>query len=138
MRKEGFRDYIVHSDGDTIEGWIKDRSSGTFIDLYPRIRFKPAKGSSKKYSPEDILAYSINGQLYESVPLMEESAFFMFNYYVNEGNERVFLKVISRDAGLTYYHWEYVDEDSNYLDYIPLFYRDGFTEMVRVTRVYWD
>jgi hypothetical protein len=42
--------------------------------------------------------------------------------------------VVSRAKGLTYYQWEYVDDDSNYLDYIPLFYREGAQEMVRVTQ----
>ena len=35
---------------------------------------------------------------------------------------------------MTYYHWEYVDSESNYLDYIPLFHRMGSDEMVRITQ----
>ncbi len=66
--------------------------------------------------------------------MVEASEFFRFTYPVNDGNDKVFLKVIARDEGLTYYHWEYIDAESNYLDYIPLFYRDGFGEMVRVTQ----
>ena len=38
------------------------------------------------------------------------------------------------NADLTYFHWEYVDSESNYLDYTPLFYREGSDEMVRVTQ----
>jgi len=135
-QKKGYSwGYVIYPDGDTLEGWVKDRSSGTFLDLYPQIRFKPGDAPFKrKYSPDEILAYSFNAQIYESVPLREETSFFKFNYYVNEGNDRVFLKVVSRNQDITYYHWEYLDDDSNYLDYIPLFYRNGSDEMVRVTQ----
>ena len=135
-QKKGYSwGYVVHLNGDTIEGWIKDRSSGTFGDLYVNIRFKSQNALfRKKYGPEEILAYSANAQIYESVPLREEAAFFKFSYPVLEGMPRQFLKVVTRDRGLTYYHWEYMDDDSNYLDYIPLFYRDGYGEMVRVTQ----
>ena len=135
-QKKGYtRGYVVHFNGDTIEGLIKDRSSGTFMVLYPQIRFKPGNALfRKKYGPGEILAYSADGQIYESVPLREEAAFFKFSYPVNAGNARVFLKMVSRGKGLTCYHWEYVHDDNNYLDYIPLFYRDGSDEMVRVTQ----
>ena len=135
-QKKGYSwGYVIYPDGDTLEGWVKDRSSGTFLDLYPQIRFKPVNALlKKKYSPDEILAYSFNAQIYESVPVREETSFFKFNYYVNEGNDRYFLKVVSRNKDLTYYHWEYLDDDSNYLDYIPLFYRSGSNEMVRVSQ----
>jgi hypothetical protein len=135
QKKDYSRGYVIPPDGDTLEGWVKDRSTGTFPDLYPRIRFKPDHSLfRKKYGPGEILAYSVDGQIYESVPLREESAFFRFDYYLQEGNDRVFLKLVSREKDLTYYHWEYIDDDSNYLDYIPLFYRSGSSEMVRVTQ----
>jgi len=135
-QKKGYsRGYVVHLNGDTVEGWVKDRSSGTFLDVYPQIRFKPENALfRKKYGPDEILAYHAYAQNYESVPLREEAAFFRFSYPVHPGNAKVFLRVVSRDRGLTYYHWEYVDDDSNYLDYIPLFYRSGAQEMVRVTQ----
>lgn len=133
--KDYTKGFIITLDGDTIEGWVKDRSSGTFPELYKRIRFKT--GSSllrKKYGPDQILAYSRNGQLYASLPLYEETAFFAFRYYLSDSYEYVFLRVIARDEPLTYYHWEYMDADNNCLDYIPLFYLDGSNQMVRVTQ----
>jgi hypothetical protein len=135
-QKKGYsRGYIINPEGETVEGRIKDRSSGPFLNLYTRIRFKPDKALVKrKYSPVEILGYGFNAQHYESLPLVEEAAFFKFRYYLHESNDRVFLKVISGNDDLTYYHWEYVDSESNYLDYIPLFYREGSDEMVRVTQ----
>jgi hypothetical protein len=48
-QKKGYsRGYVVHLQGDTIEGWVKDRSSGTFLDVYPQIRFKPENAFSEK------------------------------------------------------------------------------------------
>jgi hypothetical protein len=135
-QKKGYSSgYIITHEGETIEGWVKDRSAGTFMELYAKIRFKPGHGGlSRRYSPEEILAYGADNQHFESLPIYEESAFFKFRYYLNENYKRSFLKLIARDKDLSYYHWEYVDGDSNYLDYIPLFYREGSSEMVRVTQ----
>jgi hypothetical protein len=135
-QKKGYSaGYIIDADGETVEGWVKDRSSGPFLELYTRIRFKPNNNSlRRKYSPDEIQGYGTGDQNFESVPLAEESAFFKFRYYLDESSARVFLKVISRSECLTYYHWEYVDEESSYLDYIPLLYRTGSGEMVRVTQ----
>jgi len=135
-QKKGYsKGYIISSEGETVEGWVKDRSTGTFVDLYTRIRFKSDSAViRKKYGPDKILGYGLNNEHYESVPLAEESVFFRFRYYLNEHNDRVFLKVIAWYGDLTYYHWEYTDDESNYVDYIPLFYRAGSDEMVRVTQ----
>ena len=135
-QKKGYsQGYIINSEGDIVEGLVKDRSSGTFFELYKRIRFRPDNSLLKrKYSPDEILGYGLNDQHFESVPLFEETAFFKFRYYIHEDYDRVFLKVISMNADLTYFHWEYVDSDSNYLDHTPLFYREGSDEMVRVTQ----
>jgi len=135
-QKKGYsQGYIINLEGETIEGQVKDRSSGTFLELYKRIRFKADNAHIKrKYSADEILGYGYNDQHFESVPLYEETAFFKFRYYIHEGKDRIFLKVISMNDDLTYFHWEYVDSESNYLDYTPLFYRSGSDEMVRVTQ----
>ena len=127
--------YIILPEGDTIHGLVRDRSEGTFPELYKRIRFKGEHSPfRKKYGPDRILGYACGDRIYESVPLWEETAFFRFRYYLAEGNEKVFLRVMSKNEALTYYHWEYMDQDNNYLDYTPLFYRPGANEMVRVTQ----
>ena len=135
-QKKGYsQGYIINSEGETIEGWVKDRSTGTFIELYTRIRFNAdKKGYKKRYGASEIQGYGYNNQHFESMPLIEESAFFNFRYYLDDSYDRVFLKVITWTDDLTYYHWEYVDSESNYLDYTPLFHRPGSSEMVRVTQ----
>ena len=127
--------YIITLEGDTVEGQVKDRSGETFTTLYSHIRFKADNSLfKKKYGPDQIHGYAYSDHMYESLPLREESSFFKFRYYVNEGNDRVFLRVVLKNEALTYYHWEYIEEDNSYLDYIPLFYRNGSNEMVRVTQ----
>jgi len=135
-QKKGYsQGYIINLEGETVEGWVKDRSSGSFFELYKRIRFKEdGTRGKRKYSPDEILGYGKDTQHFESVPLYEETAFFKFRYYIHEDNPRVFLKVVTMNDDLSYFHWEYVDSDSNYLEYTPLFYRSGSNEMVRVTQ----
>ena len=135
-QKKGYTPgYMINMDGETVTGQVKDRSEGTFMDLYKKIRFKPDdRGRRRKYGPDEILGYGYADQHFETVPLREESAFLQIRYYLDENGDRVFLKVISSDRDLTYFQWEYVDDESSYLNYIPLFYRDGSGEMVRVTQ----
>jgi len=129
------RGFIITNEGDTLSGQVKDRSTGSFPKLYTAIRFKAENSLfKKKFSPDEILGYAIGDQFYETMPLWEESTFFKFRYYVNEGVERVFLKAVLKNEALTYYQWEYIDADNGYLDYVPLFYRTGSDEMVRVTQ----
>jgi len=135
-QKKGYSEgYIVNLEGITIEGRVKDRSAEPFTDLYKKIRFRP-EGTRirRKYGPHDILAYGYGASSFASVPIREESDFFRFRYYVDEGYERSFLKVISNSGPLTYYHWEYIDGESHYVDYVPLFHKAYSSEMVRVTQ----
>lgn len=135
-QKKGYAEgYIISWEGDTLQGWVKDRSPGASAGLHSRIRFRPEDAwLRKKYGPEDIMGYGYNDLVFESLPLREESEFFRFRYVLDEGNRRVFLKVISRHEPLTWYHWEYTDAESDYVDYIPLFHKNYSPEMVRVTQ----
>jgi hypothetical protein len=127
--------YIITNEGDTIPGQVMDRTTGSFPKLYAAIRFKSENSLfKKKYGPDEILGYVCGDRHYDSMPLREESAFFKFRYHVNEGAKRVFLKVVLKNEVLTYYQWEYIDADNGYQDYVPLFYRSGSDEMVRVTQ----
>jgi len=135
-QKKGFEPgYIITLERDTLIGQVKDRSPEPFVELYARIRFKPEGRSSRwKYRPKDILGYGAGGRDYESVPLWEESSFFKFRYYLEPNAEKVFLMVLKRQGGLTYYLREFVQDDNSYLDFYPLFHREGSNEMVRVTQ----
>lgn len=126
--------YIVTHRGDTLQGYVKDRKEGAFARLYTKIRFKEEGARCrKKYAPEDIKAYMAGGRLYESIGLERDSRGLKTIYPTDPTLDRVFLQVINRGR-LTLYHWEYMDEDLNDMLYIPLFYKVGEPEMVRVTQ----
>ncbi len=127
--------YVVLHDGDTLEGFVKDRSIGVFSDLYQKVKFKRTRRSfRKKYRADHLLGYGYNGMIFESISLREETAFFKFRYYVDPRARRVFLKLILRNEGLSYYHLEFIQDDNNFIDFVPLFYKPGSPEMVRVTQ----
>jgi len=134
-QKKGYEPgYIITLEGDTIQGMVRDRSAEPFVEIYARIRFRAPKKSKRKYGPENILGYGAGNRVFESIPLREDAAFFRFRYYVQSGTEQVFLQVIRRQRELTWYHREFVHDDNNYVDYYPLFFREGSPEMVRVTQ----
>ncbi len=133
--KDYSRGFIITLEGDTLHGMVKDRKEGSFPELYSRIHFKANNQRSRqKYGPDDILGYSCAGQQFESLAILEETTFLMSRYYVDDRGDPVFLKIAARNEHLCYYHWEYEDSESNYIDYIPLFYKNGGMEIVRVTQ----
>ncbi len=135
-QKKAFnKGYLVKQSGDTIQGLVKDRSTGTFVSLYTKIRFKEAGSSrTKKYGPDDILGYGYHGQNFVSMPFREEIDFFKFRYYTDSRAPRVFLKVVRKSEQLIYFEQLFVHEDSSYLDSTPFFYRPDTSELVRVTQ----
>ena len=73
-------------------------------------------------------------QHFVSIPLHMDTEFFKFRYYVNPSAEYVFLKRIQSHPSLDYYHLEFTDDDSNFIDFVPLFHKPKSNEMVRVTQ----
>ncbi len=135
-QKKSFAEgYIIAHSGDTIPGWVKDRSPEPFVTLYNKIRFKQeGRGRTRKYGPDDILGYGYHGMHFMSLPFREENGFFTFRYYTDVSAPRVFLKVIATTEKLMYFEQLFVHDDNSYLDAFPLFYRPGSNEMVRVTQ----
>ena len=134
-QKRGYQQgYIIAMNGDTIKGMVKDRSPGTFVSIYDRIRFKSEDSFlRKKYSPNQIQGYGVGGRHYLSIPLREETAFFKFRYYVDPGANREFLRVVTQSQKLIYFEREWIDDDNNHVDSAPLFQKAGSSELVLVT-----
>jgi hypothetical protein len=126
--------YVVNFKNDTLYGKIKDRKHGQFPKIYKKIRFKE-EGShfKRKYSPSQIISYKAGERVYESIGIERKSHLLRTLYLITSIRNKSFLRVVHKDK-LSYYHWEYIDNESNYLDYIPLFHKEGTTEMVRVTQ----
>jgi len=125
--------YIITNSNDTIKGFVKDRKSYPFGKLYEKIRFKNSS-EKRKYSPKQILGYKQGNRVFESLWL-EISAALINENYMNEPNvgEKQFLKVDLKGF-LTLYQLEIIDPDSDYIDQIPLFKRNGENYLIRVTQ----
>lgn len=126
--------YVVKPENDTIYGKIKGSKPEPFPKLYKKIRFKE-QGSlfTKRYTPDQIKGYKAGISVYESIGLETENRLFKTRYLIAHSCRISFLKVVHRGK-LTYYHWEYLDSESQTIDYIPLFHIEGRDEMVRVTQ----
>ena len=114
---------------------MKDRSAPPFTDIYTKVRFKAdSRTFRKKYNANQILGYGSGGTVFESVPLREELQLFKLRYHVNNFDRRVFLRLIKRNHKLTLYHREYMDDESDFIDFYPLLYINRSNEMVRATQ----
>lgn len=132
-QKQYERGFVVLNNQDTLFGFIKDRKPPPFGGLYKKIRFKGKKGRSK-YGPEQIRAYQKAGSMFESVWIQDTGHFLSQNYtsIPNVGEQR-FLKVIVKGY-LTYYQWEFEDDESDYIDAIDLFKKQDNSSLIRVTQ----
>ena len=125
--------YIVTLEKDTLYGSVKDRKPDPFGGLFKKIKFKGERGKSK-YGPKEILAYKKGGSFFESLWVEDSGRLFDQNYTSIEGSGRpVFLKVVEKGF-LTYYHWEFEEEDSSYIDYIAYFKKEDNPNLIRVSQ----
>lgn len=113
---------------------MKDRKEGYSPKLYAKIKFKGDGFSSKKYGPKQILRYSINGNVYESIWL-DKKSFLFKEYYISQVNrgEKVFLRLVI-NGYLKLYYLEYIDAESGIFEYIELFKRQDEDFLVRSTQ----
>ncbi|MGX1930064.1 hypothetical protein [Flagellimonas sp. 2504JD4-2] len=127
--------YILLHSGDTLTGFIKDRSPEPFVSLYAKIRFKQDSSSrTKKYDADDIFGYGFDGNHFLSVPFREEQEMWISRYYSDSSSPRRFLKVIKQSEHLMYYEQLFIHDDNFYLDFIPFFHKPNSNQMVRVTQ----
>lgn len=134
-QKKGYSNgYIISREGDTIEGFVKDRDPEPFESLYSKIRFKKKGKLKKKYSPDEIRGYGYLDAHFESVNLKEENQLFRIEYRSDPHVQPMFLKVIDRTPNLVLYAWEYEECDSSYIESFPIFYRPDRDTWVRATQ----
>ncbi len=135
LRKGYQAGYIITSEGDTLYGYLKDRTPPPFGKRYGNVRVKSyERGITGGYSPYEISQYCIKGDCFKSMWYHEESFFFNVSYYSLEGEgEKIFMKVIVDDY-LSLYYKEYIDEDNSYVQYIPFFKREDEYHLQRATQ----
>ena len=126
--------YIITNKNDTLIGKVKDRKSPPFGKLYKKIRFKKNRLTKRKYGPHQIIAYRQGDNQFESLWINVSHNIFNENYTsFPELGEKSFMKVIVKGY-LTYYHWEFQDFESDYIDEISLYKRANETSLARVTQ----
>ncbi len=126
--------YIITINNDTIQGQVKDRKPQPFGKLYKKIRFKGKKFVRRKYGAHQIAGYKQGGNQFESLWIDVSQNLFKQNYTsVPNSGQKCFLKVIIRGY-LTYYQWEFQDQESGYIEKIDLYKRMDEPSFVRVTQ----
>jgi len=125
--------YIVTNENDTLIGLVRDRKEPPFGKLYEKIIFKKGR-KKKKFGPNEITAYRRGDDKYESLWLQDNTYPFQGMYLSspNYGNKK-FFKVIVKGY-LSYYHWEFEDGESEYINSIGLYKREGEDSFARVSQ----
>ena len=126
--------YIITNSNDTLTGKVKDRKSPPFGKLYKKIHFKRNRVFKRKYSPQQIIAYKQGDNQFESLWIDVSQNIFKVKYTsVPDFGEKSFMKVIVKGY-LTYYHWEFQDYESDYIDELSLYKRTDEPYFARVTQ----
>lgn len=126
--------YVVLKTNDTLPGLVKDRKEAPFAKIYKKIRFKGDGPFTKKYSPKQLKGYVRGGDHFESHWILVNTRLLKIEYLSrkNFGKER-FFKVIE-SGHLTYYHWEWLDQESSVVERVELFKRRDEESFIRVTQ----
>ncbi len=126
--------YIITNSNDTLTGKVKDRKPPPFGKLYKKIRFKRNRLFKRKYGPQQIIAYKQGDNQFESLWIDVSPNIFNEKYTsIPDFGEKSFMKVIVKGY-LTYYHWEFQDYESDYIDEISLYKRTNESSFARVTQ----
>jgi hypothetical protein len=126
--------YVIKHDFDTLTGKVKDRRGDPFARLYKKIRFKRNGVFVKKYGPSKIKGYAVGENIFESHWIQVNSILFRTEYLSQENlGKKYFLKV-KENGYLTYYQWEFIDQESSIIEAIDLFKREDEDFFIRVTQ----
>jgi len=135
-QKHFVKGYVITTQNDTLFGFLKDRKNpNNFLrmstDLYKKIKFKDENGHKYKYAPTNLNGYKIGNYEFASVWIPDNVAGTIFGNFGNSYNniEKKFAKIIVKGY-LSYYHYEYVDE--NGLNYTEYFKRENEYEVTFV------
>ncbi|MCD4770543.1 MAG: hypothetical protein K8R35_10310 [Bacteroidales bacterium] len=126
--------YIITNNNDTLIGYVKDRKSPPFGKIYKKIRFKNNNIIKRKYGPHQIIGYKQGVNQFESLWIDVSNDFFKEKYTsIPNSGEKYFLKVIVKGY-LTYYQWEFKEQESDYIWKKSLYKRKVEHSLVKVTQ----
>lgn len=126
--------YIITNNNDTLMGYVKDRKSPPYGKIYKKIRFKNSNITKRKYGPHQIIGYKQGVNQFESLWIDVSHDFFQEEYTnIPNSGKKYFLKVIVKGY-LTYYQWEFKEQESDYIWEKSLYKRKDGDSLVRVTQ----
>ncbi|EKB50492.1 hypothetical protein [Cecembia lonarensis] len=126
--------YIVTKAFDTIPGSIKDRKEAPFAKLYFKIRFKSMNSRDRRYSPKQIQGYAKGEDIFESQWILRYSRLFKTEYLSRKDLGKPHFLNVREKGFLTYYQWEFMDQESSTVDAVDLFKRENEDYFIRVTQ----
>ena len=130
--------YVVTNEGDTLQGMVRDRDTGSFGGLYRKIKWKAnenTKGRKRgKFRPGQLTAYQWGDARFVVLPVATSSSLLYTQRWVDEakGQPEVF-RVIA-EGPLCLYHDEFNDDESSFIDFVPFFKKEGESDLVRATQ----
>jgi len=132
-------DYLVLHTGDTLYGKVAHIKEGGFGGrrFHKKIRLTNAKGKTKKYQRKDVSSFRVDGVVFESFWLYQESQSLItgalgnpqYTIDPNQG-EQHFLRVISKGK-LSHYQLEWFEQDNDALWSMSLLKKEEDTFFIR-------
>ena len=132
-------DYLVLSTGDTLYGrvqYIKERGFGG-RSFHKKVRITDANGKRKKYKRKNVSVFSVDGSVFESFWLRQQSQSFprvslenpRYDIAFKNGGQH-FLKIVS-EGRLNHYELEWFDQESSALWSMSLLKKEGDRFFIR-------
>ncbi len=132
-------DYLVLRTGDTLYGKVEHIKEGGFGGrrFYKKIRITDARGKTKKYQRRDVSSFSVDGVVFESFWLSQESQSLItgalgnpkYTMDPNQG-EQHFLRVISKGR-LSHYQLEWFEQGNSTLWSMSLLKKEKNAFLIR-------
>ena len=128
-------EYLVLKTGDTLYGEVDYIDEGAVSNgFYKRIRLKNAKGKTKRYKRDAIMAFKFGNNQYHSYWLSQSSNKIVLvnpKYDIdNKNGEQYFLKLVNKDK-LSHYQLEWFDQGNSTLWSMALLKRENDPFFIR-------
>jgi hypothetical protein len=127
--------YVVTLKGDTLYGNVKDRKENFSAVLFTKIKFTQGGLIRKKFGADKLIAYRRGTDDFESHWMDQQRERFREQFYSRTGEgKQVFLKRIVSGEYLRYYQFEFIDQEADLFESVPLFKRTADDYFVRVSQ----
>ena len=132
-------DYLVLSTGDTLYGRVQHSKEGGFggRGFHKKVRITDTNGKRKKYKRKNVSGFSVDGSVFESFWLTQQSQSFPRVSLENprydivfKNGEQHFLRNVSKGR-LNHYELEWFDQESSTLWSMSLLKKEGDRFFIR-------